>query len=147
MIGILNKKGCSGLDTFLPRVRNGNLSESTPRNLDERGTVDAGLTLIPLTIFFLLIVQLVLAGQKQISEAYFLHNLVIRSQISESSNLAKVDPDNIGKDRELKVNSEAVERVGLIRSYEMRSKVPIIGAFIEWIGGEVFLSNTVISVE
>lgn len=47
----------------------------------EKGSVEAGLVLIPTTLFFLMVIQIIIAGSWQVLERSNLHDLVIRSNI------------------------------------------------------------------
>lgn len=116
-------------------------------NDSERGSVEAGLVLIPTTIFFLMILQIVTAGSWQVLERTNLHDLVIRTSIQggdleyarrsfESDSLANSGATNqaaedsrqgiLGGKRELRVNSEK-GFFGTIRKFELSSRVPILG--------------------
>jgi hypothetical protein len=53
--------------------------------LDEKGTVEAGLVIIPLTLLFLMILQILFAGSWQVMERAKLHDLVVRSSLSEAT--------------------------------------------------------------
>jgi hypothetical protein len=53
--------------------------------LDEKGTVEAGLVIIPTTLLFLMILQILLAGSWQVMERAKLHDLVVRSSLSEAT--------------------------------------------------------------
>jgi hypothetical protein len=51
---------------------------------NERGSIEAGLTFIPTTAFFLLVLQLVLASGIQVAERISLQNIVTRSALGDS---------------------------------------------------------------
>jgi hypothetical protein len=53
--------------------------------LDEKGTVEAGLVIIPTTLLFLMILQILFAGSWQVMERAKLHDLVVRSSLSEAT--------------------------------------------------------------
>jgi hypothetical protein len=53
--------------------------------LDEKGTVEAGLVIIPSTLLFLMILQILFAGSWQVMERAKLHDLVVRSSLSEAT--------------------------------------------------------------
>jgi len=110
-------------------------------HLGERGSIDAALTLIPLTILFLLLVQLILVGSKQTSESYHLHDFVIRSQIAEGARGQETFDLPSNEKREIKVNQRLIEGIGTITSYELESEIPIFGVFLDWIGSEWRLRN------
>jgi hypothetical protein len=50
----------------------------------ERGSIEAGLTLIPTTAFFLLVLQIVISGGFQIAERVSLQNVVARGALGDS---------------------------------------------------------------
>jgi hypothetical protein len=50
----------------------------------QRGSIEAGLTLLPTTAFFLLILQLVISGGFQVMETINLQNFVTRKAIGEN---------------------------------------------------------------
>ncbi|MFM1967215.1 MAG: hypothetical protein RL590_72 [Actinomycetota bacterium] len=50
----------------------------------ERGSIEAGLTFIPTTAFFLLILQLVISSGFQIAEKVSLQNVVTRAALGDS---------------------------------------------------------------
>jgi len=52
---------------------------------DNRGTIEAGLVIIPTTLLFLMILQIIFAGSLQIVERAKLHNLIIESSLAEVS--------------------------------------------------------------
>jgi len=53
--------------------------------LDEKGTVEAGLVIIPTTLLFLVILQILFAGSWQVMERAKLHDLVISTSLSEAA--------------------------------------------------------------
>jgi hypothetical protein len=53
--------------------------------LDEKGTVEAGLVIIPTTLLFLVILQVLFAGSWQVMERAKLHDLVISTSLSEAA--------------------------------------------------------------
>jgi hypothetical protein len=52
--------------------------------LDEKGTLEAGLVIIPTTLLFLMILQVLFAGSWQVMERAKLHDLVINTSLSET---------------------------------------------------------------
>ena len=137
--------------------------------LMQRGTVEAGLVLIPTTVFFLMALQLLLAGSWQSIERARLHDLVIESSIKSSLSagpdyLAE-GPDHLagGPDQVFSGSSnhqsrfalEQFERgsfkestslsikdkttpFGIIRTFEMTTKLPILGNLFQFIDGGLF---------
>jgi hypothetical protein len=53
--------------------------------LDEKGTVEAGLVVIPTTLLFLAILQILFAGSWQVMERAKLHDLVISTSLYEAA--------------------------------------------------------------
>ena len=53
--------------------------------LDERGTLEAGLAIIPTTLLFLMILQIFFAGSWQVMERAKLHDLVIQTSVAETN--------------------------------------------------------------
>jgi hypothetical protein len=73
---------------------------------DERGTVEAGMALIPTTAFFLLVMQLVISGSFQVIETIDLQNVATRSALADSG---KVD---FVFDNERRTGSESLQLPG-----------------------------------
>ena len=59
--------------------------------LDEKGTVEAGLVVIPITLLFLAILQILFAGSWQVMERAKLHDLVISTSLSEAAREGSFD--------------------------------------------------------
>ena len=59
--------------------------------LDEKGTVEAGLVVIPTTLLFLAILQILFAGSWQVMERAKLHDLVISTSLSEAAREGSFD--------------------------------------------------------
>lgn len=55
----------------------------------EDGSVEAGLTFIPTTAFFLLVIQLVISGSFQVFETMNLQSLVTKVALGEESELVR----------------------------------------------------------
>ncbi len=66
------------------RFRASEISDNSSYRDDERGSIEAGLTFIPTTAFFLLVLQLVLASGIQVAERISLQNVVTRSALGDS---------------------------------------------------------------
>lgn len=62
--------------------------KSDPIN-SEDGSVEAGLTFIPTTAFFLLVIQLVISGSFQVFETMNLQSLVTKVALGEESELVR----------------------------------------------------------
>ena len=121
--------------------------------IDDRGSIEAGLVLIPTTILFLFLMQLVLAGSWQISKKAALHDFVVRSEIADSndskfySSKELDSPSSKFSSRDLlNVRDREVSEVGSIRRYELRSEIPTLSKFFEWIGHPIMIKNTVLSL-
>jgi hypothetical protein len=66
------------------RFRASEISDNSSYRDDERGSIEAGLTFIPTTAFFLLVLQLVLSSGIQVAEKISLQNVVTRSALGDS---------------------------------------------------------------
>ena len=114
---------------------------------DIRGSVEAGLVLIPTTIFFLLVLQILLSGSWQTIERAKLHDAVIQSAIRESliPEDAELDEEEVsyffanslGGNTEVKISQES-NLLGDYRIIESSTRVPIIGDFFESLGIGIF---------
>jgi hypothetical protein len=133
----------------------------------QRGSIEAGLVLIPTTLFFLAALQLLLAGSWQTIERARLHDLVIESSIQEA----------LSTDSQLVFKGEAIERsqlrigsigrfgdqsagaspslyvqdqftpIGTLRSFELTTQLPIIGGFFQALDGGLFqVKNYAVSI-
>lgn len=136
----------------------------------EKGSVEAGLVLIPTTLFFLMVIQIIIAGSWQVLERSNLHDLVIRSSITNneiefvsskdigigsnpSSQTDKSQFDGsrtnsiAGKyDRNLSITRENYV-VGQVKRYELTSSIPILGDFFAGLAPDLFkVKNYVITV-
>ena len=66
------------------RFRASEIADKSSYRDDERGSIEAGLTFIPTTAFFLLVLQLVLSSGIQVAERITLQNVVTRSALGDS---------------------------------------------------------------
>jgi hypothetical protein len=98
-----------------------NLNESG--TLEEAGSVEAGLALIPTTIFFLLILQIVIAGSWQVLERSKVHDVAIRSMISPEQ-VDNLNPSDFAVD-------ESKRSYGTLRTFYRSKKIPIIGGLLD----------------
>lgn len=89
----------------------------------DRGSVEAGLAIIPTTLFFLLVLQIVLAGSWQVVERTRLHDLIIKSEISGEEVVA----DSLGRSR-ITVEREEISGVGDLLRYVVESEIPVFSA-------------------
>lgn len=90
---------------------------------DERGTVEAGLVIIPTTLLFLMILQIIFAGSIQIMERAKLHHLVIESSLAQGANRSNGIP-NANKDLYSDVNENASYAKNRIRALAEDSLSP-----------------------
>jgi len=118
-------------------------------DVSEKGSVDAGLTLIPATIFFLVLLQVILAGSWQVMERAKLHDLLIRDSISAGasttagSSLNKPSESrSLGRNQnaggETLITRKRTSEYGDIYEYLSEKKVPIFGALLESFGANEF---------
>lgn len=114
-------------------------------DVSENGSIDAGLTLIPATIFFLILLQIILAGSWQVMERAKLHDLLIRDSISASTptaagssfnkpNVNRSADTNQNADNETLITSKRTSEYGDIYEYESKKKVPLFSALLESLG-------------
>lgn len=126
----------------------------------DTGSVEAGLVLIPTTIFFLMVIQLIVAGSWQVLERSNLHDLVIRSNITnEEASFAAQDfgakpsdsaagqGDSFGsKNRNLSITAEDT-MFGKIKRYELTSSIPVLGDIFAGLAADLFkVKNYAITV-
>lgn len=130
---------------------------------EEVGSIEAGLTLIPVTLLFLLLVQIVLTGSWQVQDRARLHDYVIKRQLGSSLNASSAQglgtdvfilAENIDSVQEgfyppsiLKANSSYYYGVGKVTSYELESSIPTFAPFLSWFGNSIKLRSTVIDIE
>lgn len=132
-------------------------TDSSKATLDralQRGSIESGLVLIPTTIFFLMALQVLLAGSWQTIERARLHDLVIESSLKESiggsqqslnENSTYLSGDGLSKlngtfdgERSTLIVEEEFTPVGTIRTVEKSTKLPILGDFFRSIDRGVF---------
>ena len=136
----------------------------------EKGSVEAGLVLIPTTLFFLMVIQIIIVGSWQVIERSNLHDLVIRSNITYGDVEFVSNKDSGTKSNrssyagqlqfdEFRVNSltERYARnlsisredsaLGQIKRYELTSSIPVLGEFFAGLAPDLFkVKNYVITV-
>lgn len=66
------------------RFRTSKIADKSSYQDNERGSIEAGLTFIPTTAFFLLVLQLILSSGIQVAEKISLQNVVTRSALGDS---------------------------------------------------------------
>lgn len=129
---------------------------SKPHTLDEQGSVESGLVLIPTTLLFLVLVQLVLTGSWQLSEGVRLHDLVMRSEVNQTS-LSEF----AGGGREILISRESYSHgsnfggagntengvAGEMTRVELRSTLPVFSPFTSWLGDVVKTRNVAFAFE
>ncbi len=87
---------------------------------DERGTVEAGMALIPTTAFFLLVMQLVISGSYQVVETIDLQNFATRTALADSGEVAFA----LDNERQLKSESVPLPGGGELLLVKSRVKSP-----------------------
>lgn len=110
---------------ILAEAENNSLSVNQRNaSLDEMGTIEAGMALIPTTLFFILMLQVVLAGSWQVIERAKIHAVAIRSTIASETKLSK-DIDDI--------SIETKNRpYGDLHTFSKSQRIPIFGALLNW---------------
>ena len=133
----------------------------------QRGSIEAGLVLIPTTLFFLAALQLLLAGSWQTIERARLHDIVIESSIQEA---ISTDSPSTFRGNEMELNNrgggsfeqshdrslggstsldvqEKFTPIGTLRTFEMTTQLPIIGGFFQALDGGFFqIKNYAVSI-
>lgn len=128
---------------------------------DNRGTIEAGLVIIPTTLLFLMILQIIFAGSLQIVERAKLHNLVIESSLAEVSG----DHNGMGEagfsEREVaaRINEEfspnsqvSIEgkatSEGQLQRVELITPIPILNGVFNFLGiTDIGVRNVAVLIE
>lgn len=127
----------------------------------DRGSVEAGLVLIPTTLLFLMILQIVLAGSIQITERAKLHDVVIKSSLSPNSASAVISPDPQDTSRNLTKRTEGAlasnskieinhqeTQVGRLHRIEIITPIPIFEGLFSFLGiSELGTKNVAVFIE
>ena len=121
----------------------------------ERGNIESGLVLVPTTLFFLMTLQILLAGSWQTIERTRLHDMVIESSIKDSlgnsSNrdferdskyLDGISTDQLSEESLGSTSSLSIRHhhtpVGTIETFELKTDLPILGNFFNAFGSGLF---------
>ena len=91
----------------------------------DRGTIEAGLALLPLTLFFLAVLQIIIAGTSQAMETAKLHDQVNRLLIADP--LASAAQISSAAGGEVKIEQWPLGRVITVVK---KVPLPIIGNFV-----------------
>lgn len=118
--------------------------------IDEQGSIEAGMVLIPTTLLFLALMQLVLTGSWQLSEGVRLHDLLLRSEVNQTS-----FPEFAGRGREIQIIRESyvakasagTSGIGVMTKVELRSELPVFSPFTSWLGDVVKTKNVAFAFE
>ena len=113
-------------------------------DLDERGSVEASLMLIPTTILFLLVLQIIVAGSWQSVASTRLHSYLMSSVIdgSDTRNSYLDGGSETGLSR-VTVREEGLPGDGELLFGSAKVKVPVISSLI---GSEITMSASSIAV-
>jgi hypothetical protein len=155
----------SSVGLGVSNLRNSSPLDSRDRERElERGSIESGLVLIPTTLFFLMILQVLLAGSWQTIERARLHDLVIENSIKDSNftdlrrsdqefessrvQLFERSPSNLDnhlgtqpmKSRSLSVSQRATP-IGTFQLFEMSTEIPILGEFFRAMDVNLFRVN------
>lgn len=142
---------------------------SNPRNVykenyskleSEKGTLEAGLVIIPTTLLFLMILQILFAGSWQIMERAQLHNLVIKSSLldtaqdahkaSETShngpNLRALVNNSFPTNAKITVEEKQTD-YGQIQRVELVTPIPIFQSLLKFFGvNEIVTKNVAVLI-
>ncbi len=99
-----------------------NQSKASP---DEMGTIEAGMALIPTTVFFILMLQVVLAGSWQVIERAKIHAVAIRSTIASDTKISQDIADIAIETKNLPY--------GNLHTFSKSEQIPIFGALLNWL--------------
>lgn len=96
--------------------------DNVPAHCDnsDRGSIEAGLTFIPTTAFFLLVMQLVISGSFQVVETMNLQSAVTKYALGKDWSLR----DDEGKQRGLNVSYEQLPGGGKLILADSRISTP-----------------------
>lgn len=135
--------------------------EDLSQSDNERGTIEAGLVIIPTTILFLMILQIIFAGSFQIIERTKLHNLVIESSLADFSGKS-VEPYENGVVRkrfleradevftsntQIKVVSKSMNE-GQLNRIELITHIPILEGIFNFFGvRDIGVRNIAVQIE
>ena len=128
---------------------------------DDRGTIEAGLVIIPTTLLFLMILQIIFAGSLQIVERAKLHNLVIESSLAEVSGDDHGTGESRLSEREVaaRINKEfspnsqvSIEgkatSEGQLQRIELITPIPILNGVFNFLGiMDIGVRNVAVLIE
>lgn len=106
--------------------------------IDEEGSIEAGMVLIPTTAFFLLVLQLVVAGSFKTIETVNLQSWLNRSSLYAIDGSAAEQESLSDSEKQFSANTERqlrrVEEIDLpggakLYLAEARTKIPVISGF------------------
>jgi hypothetical protein len=114
----------------------------------EAGSIEAGLVLIPTTLFFIILLQIVLVGSWQVMGRAKLHDYVVNESLpqlishNESAELT-FDSTNLG------IESKKIEtKYGVVNTYKSEQRIPVYGSLLEYLGMDDFrLKLNTIAIE
>lgn len=123
-------------------------TEKLKTDISEAGSVDAGLALIPTTLFFIILLQIVLTGSWQVMERAKLHDYMIRESIfGEMTNSHLTDGVINLSNREVESKKQGSD-YGVISTYISEQRIPVFGSLLAHLGIENFkLKLSAIAVE
>lgn len=142
--------------------------------LDERGTLEAGLVIIPTTLLFLMILQILFAGSWQVMERAKLHDLVIQTSLAEtkssnnessfgvrdgmyrnesesdikyfSEKLKSLAEERFSSNSNVRIEEE-VTPAGNVHKIEVKSPIPVLSGLLEFLAiKDVGISNTAVYI-
>lgn len=114
----------------------------------EVGSIEAGLVLIPTTLFFIILLQIVLAGSWQVMGRAKLHDYVVKESfprlISHNESVEMTLDSTI-----LGIESKKTEtKYGVVNTYISEQRIPVYGSLLEYLGMDGFrLKLNAIAIE
>jgi len=128
---------------------------------DNRGTIEAGLVIIPTTLLFLMILQIIFAGSLQIVERAKLHNLIIESSLAEVSGDHNGTGESSLSEREVaarikeefspnsRVSIEGKATIeGQLQRIELITPIPILNGVFKFLGiTDIGVRNVAVLIE
>lgn len=135
--------------------------ENDVESEDDRGTIEAGLVIIPTTLLFLMILQIIFAGSLQIVERAKLHNLVIESSLAEVSEVhngmgqaslserevaARIN-EKFSPNTQISIEGKATSE-GQLQRIELITPIPILNGVFNFLGiTDIGVRNVAVLIE
>lgn len=109
----------------------------------EDGSVEAGLTFIPTTAFFLLVIQLVISGSFQLFETMNLQSLVTKVALGEESEIVRNGSTGNGVDSGIEYTKESLPGGGEVILVNSKISTPQISNLL---GGKAVMKAQAMAI-